>query len=75
MLDRIGAFISDFFWKFASFLKPDPIVWKGAGLGLGGMVIILLVLMASLMFNSLGIMGVVIIDNIGFWKDLVNATF
>lgn len=61
LLDRTGAFISDLFWKFASFLKPDPVVWRGAGLGLGGMVIILLLVMAFLMFKSLGVMGAVLL--------------
>ena len=54
-MNKTGACISDLFWKLSSFLKPDPVVWKGAGWGLGGIVIILLIVMAALMFKSLGV--------------------
>ena len=49
-LDRTGELC----WKLASFLKPDPLVWKGAGWGLAGMVICLLIMMAAFLMKSLG---------------------
>jgi len=54
-LDGTGTFISDLFWKLANLLKPDPLMWKGAGWGLGGLMIILLMVMAALMLKSLGV--------------------
>jgi dienelactone hydrolase len=54
-MNKAGASITELFWKLFSFLKPDPVVWKGAGWGLGGIVIILLIVMAGLMLKSLGV--------------------
>jgi len=59
LLNKTGAFISDLFWKLFRFLKPDPVVWKGAGWGLAGMVIILILVMAAIMLKSLGVMAAV----------------
>jgi hypothetical protein len=54
-MNKVGAFLTGLFWKLFSFLKPDPVVWQGAGWGLAGIVIILLIVMAALMLKSLGI--------------------
>ena len=54
-LNKAGTFITDQFRKLSSFLKPDPVVWKGAGWGLGSIVIILLIVMAGIMLKSLGV--------------------
>jgi len=55
ILEKTGTFISDSFWKLSSLLKPDPLMWKGAGWGLGVLMIILLMVMAALMLKSLGV--------------------
>jgi len=57
LLNKTGAVITDLFWKLISFLKPDPVVWKGAGWGLAGMVIILLLVMAAFMLKGLGVLA------------------
>lgn len=54
-LNKTGAFISDIFGKLSVILKPDPVVWTGAGWGLVGIAIILLIIMAATMFKSLGV--------------------
>jgi hypothetical protein len=56
LVDKLGPFLSNLFWKLFSFLKPDPIIWKGAGWGLAGMVTVLMVIMAALEIKSLGLM-------------------
>jgi len=55
LINKSGALIIKLFWELYSFLKPDPAGWKGAGLGLAGMVIILLIVMAAIMLKSLGV--------------------
>jgi len=55
LIDKLGTFLSNLYRELSGLLKPDPIIWKGAGWGLAGMVTFLLVLMAVLIVKSLGI--------------------
>ena len=56
LVDKLGPFLSNLFWNLFSFLKPDPIIWKGAGWGLAGMVTVLMVIMTALEIKSLGLL-------------------
>jgi dienelactone hydrolase len=57
LTDKVGSFLSKLFWKLFSFLKPDPMAWKGAGLGLAGMVVGLMVIMEVIMIKSTGLVA------------------
>ncbi len=56
LMDKLGSFLSNLFWKVFSFLKPDPVIWKGAGWGLAGMVVLLMVIMGVIMMTSTGLL-------------------
>jgi hypothetical protein len=55
LLDKLGTRLSKLFQQFFRFLRPDPVIWKGAGWGLAGLVIILLILLVVLIVESLGV--------------------
>jgi len=74
LLNKTGAFISDLFWKLFRFLKPDPVVWKGAGWGLAGMVIILILVKAAIMLKSLGVMAAVFLVLFYIGSSMLAAT-
>lgn len=74
LLNKTGAFLTDLFWKLLSFLKPDPVVWKGAGWGLAGMVIILLFVMAAMLLKGLGVLAAAILVLFYIGSSMLAAT-
>ena len=57
LTDKLGSILSNLFAKTYGFLKPDPVIWKGAAMGLAGLVIILLILMVVLIVKSTGVLA------------------
>ena len=55
IMDRTGALISDLAGKLLRFLRPDPMIWKGAGWGLAILVLVLVFLKAIMLVKSLGV--------------------
>ena len=51
----LGSHLSNIFKELFKFLKPDPVVSIGAGWGLAGLVIILLVIMVILTGKNIGV--------------------
>jgi hypothetical protein len=56
LTDKLGSILFSFFTKIYGLMKPDPVVWRGAAMGLAGLVLILLILMVVLVVRSTGVL-------------------